>query len=253
MLASRHGILVDDMDLINKGILVELAGELYDEDPLFKMDLVQVVAILLIPHFLKIGSDGQQDLEQVLGALVSFQDTPAPKLNRDFLKQVLDFHGELVVSDRVIHEMIEAAGGEGTTLNATSLLQALTSDVKRYKVEWTDRLSTHYQDVFSSFNEGTVDVSNNNGDDEENQSHPEQNLGTQEEINLADYPTLDEEGIISALKHRLHRNKNSQAVRRIWTAPSIDNTADTYRSQSFAVLLWASMILVYLGYFWDCT
>lgn len=252
MLASRHGILVDDMDLIRNGILIELAGELYDEEPTqSRMDLVQVLAILLIPHFLKTRSDTQQDLEKVLGVLVSFQDgdTP-PTLSRDFLKQVFNFHLEPFVSDKVIDEMIEAAGGEGTTLDATSLLKALTLDVTRYNIEWTDRLSTHYQDVFSSFNEGVADVPDGD-DDEENPSKPERN--PQEEINLGDHPTLDEEGVMAALKDRFRRNKavDLPPVRRIWTAPSIDNTADTYRSQSFAALVWVSMILVYLAYFYD--
>lgn len=85
-----------------------------------------MVAILLIPHFLKIGtSDEQNDLDKVLGVLISFQDDTslsAPKLTREFLKQVLEFHGELGITDKVNDEMMQAASGEGKALDAASLL-----------------------------------------------------------------------------------------------------------------------------------
>ena len=45
--------------------------------------------------------------------------------------------------------MMEAASkGEGTKLDTTSLLQALTLDATLYCGEWTDHFSSHYQDVF---------------------------------------------------------------------------------------------------------
>ena len=236
LLLSRHGLLVD-IELIKKGVLIELAGEFDDQDPLYKMDLCQVVAILLIPHLLKHGGEGKA-LEQVLAVLVD--EVQSPKLNREFMKQMLDFHGEINVADNVLDEMITAAGGEGTTLDTTSLLQALTSDVTLYHTDWTDRLSTHFQDVFASFEEGkrivehTVDVEN-----------PENNA----------HPSLHEETVVEGLKtyiyERRHSIKTHPSMRKVYTASAIDSTADTYSSQSFTVLLWASMILVYLAYFWD--
>jgi len=239
LLSSRHGLLVD-VEVVKQSILVELAGEFDEDAPLFKMDLVQVVAILLIPHLLKNGNDGKA-LERVLAVLVSEVDSPT--LNRDFLKQVLDFHGEINVDDKTLDAMITAAGGEGTKLDTTSLLQALTSDVSLYHIEWTERLSTHYQDVFCEFDGGKRVEESSRHLDEEN---PEN----------CDHPAVHQEDLVEGLKIQIDKHRSTSShekpiMRKIYTAEAIDQTADTYSSQSFLVLLWASMILVYLAYFWD--
>lgn len=165
------------------------------------------------------------------------------------MKQVLDFHGEIHVSEETLDAMIAVAGGEGTKLDTASLLQALTSDVSLYHTEWTHRLSTHYQDVFSTFDQGepVTEEGTSLRSDEENP-----------DIIGSKHPSVHEENIVDGIKiqldkHRssssLRNDKQSMRMRKIWTASSIDQVADTYSSQSFTVLLWASMILVYLGYF----
>lgn len=240
-----------DTEVVEQSILVDLCGEFDVDSPLYKMDLVQVVALLLIPHILKNGDEGKA-MERVLAVLVSEVETP--KLNREFLKQVLDFHGEVHVNDKTLDAMIEVAGGQDTELTTTSLLRALTSDVTLYHTEWTDRLSTHYQDVFSSFQQGkpVKETSTHDMSDEEN---PED----------IQHPSVHEENIIDGLKAEVKKHTASKheetysstsldkppPLRKLYTASSIDQVADTYSSQSFTVILWASMIIVYLAYFWN--
>ena len=238
LLLSRHGLLVD-IELIKKGVLIELAGEFDDQDPLYKMDLCQVVAILLIPHLLKNDITGQE-LEKVLAVLRDPFESVSPKLNREFLKETLEIHGEINVRDAVLDEMISAAGGEGTTLDASSLLKAVTSDVSHYKIEWADRLSTHFQDAWKG---NELDCANDSTGDEESACIDEDGQ---------EHPTLDEETLATTTVGCFtKRGAQNPPVRKLFTAPAIDNTADTYRNQSYAVLLWASMILVYLAYFYD--
>jgi hypothetical protein len=250
LLLSRHGLLVDT-EVVEQSILVDLCGEFDVDSPLYKMDLVQVVALLLIPHILKNGDEGKA-MERVLAVLVSEVETPT--LNREFLKQVLDFHGEVHVNDETLDAMIEVAGGQDTELTTTSLLRALTSDVTLYHTEWTDRLSTHYQDVFSSFRQGKrVKETSSTHNDEESPEDTE-------------HPSVHEENIMDGLKTEMkklatskHEETSSSALsldkppplRKIYTASAIDQVADTYSSQSFTVILWASMIIVYLAYFWN--
>ena len=247
LLSSRHGLLVDP-DIVKQSIMVELAGEFHPDAPLFQLDLVQVVALLLIPHFLKNGIDGKA-LEQVLLVLTS--EVESPILNREFLRQVLDFHGEINVSNETLDSMIRAAGGEGTKLDTTSLLHALTSDITLYHAEWTDRLSTHYQDVFSSFvGDKRIEASS---------AHDEENIATADSA----HPAVHEETLLDGIKTELSKHRSTPTdseaeepkpvLRKVWTASSIDSVADTYSSQSFTAILWASFITVYLAYFWDCT
>jgi hypothetical protein len=248
LLRSRHGLLANP-DICRQSILVDLAGEFHPDEPLFQLDLVQVVALLLIPHFLKNGIDGKA-LEQVLLVLTS--EVQSPILNREFLKQVLDFHGEVNVSNKTLDDMISAAGGEGTKLDTTSLLHALTSDVTLYHAEWTDRLSTHYQDVFSSFDQDKPVEQENAGSEDEEQ------VAT-DNTSIA-HPTVREETIMDGLKQEISKHRSihdsdndgvdEPMLRKIWTASSIDSVADTYSSQTFTAILWASFIVVYLAYFW---
>jgi hypothetical protein len=251
LLRSRHGLLANP-DICRQSILVDLAGEFHPDEPLLQLDLVQVVALLLIPHFLKNGIDGKA-LEQVLLVLTS--EVESPILNREFLKQVLDFHGEVNVSNKTLDDMISAAGGEGTKLDTTSLLHALTSDVTLYHAEWTDRLSTHYQDVFSSVVQDDKPV-----EQEDAGSEDEEQVVATDNTSSA-HPTVREETIMDGLKQEIskHRsihsddsNVDEPMLRKIWTASSIDSVADTYSSQTFTAILWASFIVVYLAYFWKC-
>lgn len=147
-LNSRHGLVVDE-EVVKQHILVDLSGEL-ELEPAYKLDLVELVALLLIPYLLRRDDAAtKQALSQVL--TVMLHETDSCRLGREFLKTLLDFHGEVEVDNAVLDAMMEAAGGAGAVLNVDSLQQALTSDVTKYRTEWTDSLTTHYQDVFRGF------------------------------------------------------------------------------------------------------
>jgi len=197
-----------DEDTVKQNILVELSGEL-EVEPAYKLDLVELVALLLIPYLLQ--ENNMRAIEQVLEVMLN--ETSSPKLNREFLKTLLDFHGEVEVSERVLDSMIDAAGGEGTVLNTDSLKHALTSDVTKCGVDWDEQLTTHYEDVFSEppTNDivlGSTTARDNSSSDEEDPSK---------------------------------RKGGELPFKTVWSAPAIDFTADTYRSQSFSVLLWVCM------------
>ncbi len=208
-LNSRHGIVVDE-DVVKQHILVDLSGEL-ELEPAYKLDLVELMALLLIPYLLRDDKSTEMALSQVLDVIL--HETDSCQLNREFLKTVLDFHGEVEVDEHVLDGMMEAAGGEGEVLNVNSLKQALTSDVTNYRTEWTDSLTTHYQDVFNDQNKAA-----RNNDEEDPQK---------DTVN------------------------DTLAFQKVWTAPAIDFVADTYRSQTYTVMLWLTLVMVYLSYFWN--
>ena len=215
-LSSRHGIIVN-VETVKHHILVELTGEL-ELEPAYKMDLVEMTALLLIPYLLK--SDDRA-LQHVLKVML--EETDSAKLSREFLKTLLDFHGETQVANSVLDDMVNAAGGEGTVLNETSLRKALTADVTKYGVDWDQNLTTHYEDVFKE---------------------PPTTELVERRQSAIKYGSSDEED-------PSNDKSNALPFKTVWTAPSIDFTADTYRSQTFSVVLWVCMVIVYLAYFWS--
>lgn len=238
-LTSRHGIVVST-EVVKKAIMVELSGEL-EVQPAYKMDLVEAVALLLIPYLLNHASDDKaaRAIQQVLNVML--HETKSSRLSREFLKTLLDYHGEEEVSEQVLDSMMEAAGGEGTELNVTSLTQALTSDVTKYGVDWDERLTTHYQDVFSE--PPNNEIVNRNKDENK--------------VNRASTTQLqpsasgrDEENGMSNDSTDISKTRQLP-FKTVWTAPAIDFVADTYYSQTYSVLLWVCMVMVYLAYFWN--
>lgn len=188
--------------------MVELGGDLR-ADPMYKLDLCQVVAMLLIPHF----SQHEKMLQTVLNSI----SPQPPKLTRQFMKKLLESQGVMDVPSCLLDDMMNAVGGEGTTLSTSSLLHAVTSDVTLYGTDWHKRLTTHYQDVFSS-----------HGDD--NVEKTESTRASDEENSIPTEP---------------------RPITQLSSAAAIDTVADTYQSQMFTVLLWVCMVVVYLAYFSD--
>ena len=205
-LSSRHGIRAD-VNTISKEIMIELGGDLR-ANHVYKLDLCQFVAMLLIPQFCQ--------HEKLLQTVLNVISPQSPKLTRHFMRKLLESQGEMDVPSCLLDDM-NAAGGEGTTLSTSSLLHAVTSDVTMYGVDWHKRLTTHYQDVFSS--------------------HGDEHVGE-----TASTDGSDEENLIPTKSHPLAH---------LWSALAIDTVADTYQSQMFTVLLWVCMVLVYLAYFWN--
>ena len=139
---------------------------------------------------------------------------PQP-LTKDLLKQLLLFYGEVdkADNDTLLDEMILAASdgaaedleGNPIMLDKYAFAKALTNDVGLYNIENENKATTNYFDVFQS--DGPSDSSK----------------------------TQSEEG----------HDEGSKTVNTVWTFPSIDYTADTFRSKSFVILLWCVELNTY--------
>ena len=287
-----------DEESVRTQILVDLAGEV-GENPLHRMDMCQVVALLLIPQLLQLvetnganvtndtentastrhdtenastfyqdhentnaaGRDETENtttdsaalraLQQVVQVLNSTATQPQ-RISRDMLAELFEMQGELHVSNDILDEMVTAAGGEGTLLDAHSLTRAITSDIELYNVKWSQSLTTHYQDVFSQKNGKSV-------------LKKSVALGRsimRRSVTLRENDVLKKnsnEGMQSDEEHTSVKEATRSAgttpetfpVKKVYTAPSIDTVADTYLSESYSVIIWVCMVVVYLAYIWD--
>lgn len=157
-LASRHGINAD-LNFVKERLMPDLAGALEEdeEEPVF--DIVELVSIILIPHFLE---DGNQDLfrqvmDMILLDITAGKDTDnRPKYLDDVLvRQVLEFYGETNVPQKAIDDMLRAAGARDDVngelrieLTPEALRRATTFDLKKYNTDWDHSLTTHFDDAF---------------------------------------------------------------------------------------------------------
>lgn len=138
-----------------------LAGAM-DDSPDAIFDIVELASMLLIPHLNKMAADDYDahDLfdkvvnmivTDVTGGASGGKNTPPVLLNRELMRDILEFYGEEDVAPEIIEEMLRAAGvaeGEETTqFDYQSLLRATTSDTQKYNLEWDKSISTHYHDV----------------------------------------------------------------------------------------------------------
>ncbi|KAL7465413.1 hypothetical protein ACHAXS_005737 [Conticribra weissflogii] len=185
---------------------------------------------------------------------VTGDPNPQP-LTKELLRQILYFYGEGdLATDEFLEDMIRAAApSRGTTqpkqsnltthsngishdtdevvfvdveeepfcLDNHAFARALTHDIKQYNVTNEDSLTTNYHDVFKTYK------STKEGD---GKNLIAKRLMTVEKVNDAE---------------------DVRPVQRVFTFPSIDYTADTFRSKGFVVLLWVTWILSYFAYLFD--
>lgn len=205
-----------------------------ENDPESVLDLCHMVSLLIIPHLRKIqdqgGKQAQNDLFGKVLKLILEDVTGDPNmtefvLEKDFMRQIVESYGELDVSDELIEAMIQHAGGgiEGkVVLNMETFVRALTDDVQKYNPESEERWSTHYEDVFGYQAPPTkvVIVGQDAGVDKIGKG-----MNT-----LEDGP------------------QKQRTITHVYTAPAWDHTADTYRSQTYTILLWTGLVATYLSY-----
>jgi hypothetical protein len=229
-LLSRHGIKVDQA-YIEKELMPTLAGAI-DDAPNAIFDIVELTSMLLIPHLNKMGEDDydSRDLFEKVVNMIATDVTRGEKggdnlepvvLNRELMRDILEFYGEEDVAPEIIEEMLRAAGvaeGEETTpFDYQALLQATTSDTQKYNLEWDKSITTHYHDVLD---------------------------GTQfEKVEDVDSKHLDEEDIGTS-----KLNEAGNQVQRIFSLPSVDYVAENYRSKTFIVMLWLLVIVSFFVY-----
>jgi hypothetical protein len=121
--------------------------------------------------------------------------------------------------DALLDEMILAAShgapedleGNPILLDKFTFARALTHDVGLYNIENEDRTTTNFYDVFHTSSAGL----NEKGDPQ---------------------PTIEP------------GDHSVQPVTSVFTFPSIDYTADTFRSKSFVILLWVTWIISYFAF-----
>jgi len=263
------------------------------------MDLSQVLALLLIPLLLKAEKTlAQQKEEDTHHSIIppSFNNVRkhtergdkhwpdgdlidntlcmmlwntghqnSQPLTKELLRQLLRYYftdGELADDDNLLDEMLSMAKGnsiengvddEEIIFDKYSFVRALTHDIQRYDIDNENSQNTNYVDVFKTY-----------------------------------YSTKTEEKTCSCLNainpmKAVEDGRNEEGeedispVQRVYTCPSIDYTADTFRSKvcllmvahqfysifdsisdysiyfsaaikGFVVLLWVTWLLTFVGY-----
>lgn len=201
-----------------------LAGAMDDSsDAVF--DIVELASMLLIPHLRKqAAKDDEYDISdffsKVLNMIVTDVVGATGKhvvLNREMMREIMEFYGEEDVKDEIIDDMLRAAGAdpkEDTNFDYRNLLAATTGDIQQVQLDWDSTITTHYDDVLDGT---TLDTNlEDNDPDEEISKSQFDNAGKQ--------------------------------VQRIFTFPTIDFVAENYRSKSFNIILWLLVIVAFFAY-----
>jgi hypothetical protein len=142
---------------------------------------------------------------------------------------------DLVDDDELIDNMILAASGgkENAVLDHYTFARALSGDVQKYDISSETEVTTHYFDVFQTL---YSTKSKKSGKFSLCPSH-QSGIPTTEV-----FQDEEERG------RTMPNGDNVREVEREFTAPSIDYTADTYRSKTFVILLWITAVNTYFAY-----
>jgi len=276
-LMSRYGILVTPEE-VRKTIMYGLGGGDTEDESL---DMIEVVAILLIPTLLKAAQAGlglspfddinivQKDLKhawqiarekkknrdatavmpdddmiEVVHRMILRDSTgsDAPRaLSRDLLREILTAYGEgeLAQDGGVLDEMLAIAGGAGAPFDVEGFTRALTADVDRYDPRKEIEESTFYYDVFGT-----------DGDDiranvavviEATDRDVEGGAGT----------SVESEAGISVRRVAVEDPTRECDMKKVYTNPSIDYSAGTYKSKYAVAFLWAFLMVLLLWIYTD--
>ena len=282
-LSSRYGIVVDD-EQVRKTILSGLGGGSTEDDVL---DLMEVVAILLIPTFLKaadakvLKSKGVEEEEEELAneqpqkkqqqkfaeeivpaptGLIDYvlkmilddvtgDQSPKP-LSKDLIRRILVAYGEcdLAADDALVEEMHEAAvGGQGEEVTISGEQQTAYASTNS---SFTTMLNAQYVAEGLTHDIRLYDVNN-----EARLTTNFDDVYVTEEVVQAKEEEMfgtvtNDEELIAAHKETLHYREKlaaSEDLERLDTIPSIDTAAGTYRNKALLVLLWATILITYFA------
>lgn len=257
-LMSRHGIKVTREE-VQKLVFGGLAGGDSDDDCI---DIVEVVAILLIPYLVKtvmqeqpealneslftsiyrktftkaqdklkkLEIDSTSMVSDVLGIILedtTGSDTPQP-LTKDLLRKIFARYDELdlIKDENLIDEMIQVAtgGDPDGLLDPDAFARALTSDVGLYDVNTESRVSTHYQDVFGA-------------------------LGEKKDENESITDSDDDEFVDNDVEDKMvEKTPEERTVTKVFTFSQIDFLSDTFRVRFHFILTWVAFIVAYASY-----
>jgi hypothetical protein len=156
-----------------------------------------------------------EDVLEMILHDVTGNTEPQP-LTKELLKQILVFYGEIDMADDddLMNEMIAAAyGGESQDIEGKQLM------LDKYTFA---RALTADVELYNIENENSVTTNFY-------------------DVYGSNVPQSSEEG----------EDDSVQRANTVWTFPSIDYTADTFRSKSFVILLWVTWIISYFAYMSD--
>mmetsp|Transcript_18634 Transcript_18634/g.35444 ORF Transcript_18634/g.35444 Transcript_18634/m.35444 type:complete len:1067 (-) Transcript_18634:77-3277(-) len=205
-------------------------------------------------HFLQEGGSGGAHRNQSKHK----HGAPPPRLTAAWIQSVLRAYGEedLAADDDLVTAMLQLVSGAGSTqvrarheyFTPRAFGQALTADVlhkydpadeTRYSTAWQDAvdaltLREHFQSLTSSqsHNNNSIDLHCN----------PQQL-----DVTVLDTTARSEDEELSSPLPN-NSNNNNVSFRRVFTAPSIDLTTETYRSKSLLVVLFIGVMLNYIAY-----
>jgi hypothetical protein len=232
-LSSRHGVVVEK-ERVENYVIVDLAGDPRPK-PTPALDIRQLASLQLLPHLKRVAeSKDEEAISHCFGSVLNIllndvipmdgDVTVPPLLTKDLLRQMLAAYGEENVCDNLLEAMIHQAAGAGAGagdeevfLDQAAFILALTSDLSQYDVSCESTKTTHFDDVIKMTGDhvyGKAPV---------------------------------KEGVLEDLE--VSRDDLScAALIRVDTLPTIDLTADTFKSQTFFVLLLVLLIVMYFAY-----
>ncbi len=200
---------------------MNLAGN-FQSDPSQGIDICQITAMLLLPHLKKTAnSNDETKIQQLFGKGLQLMLAELPRdsscydedgeliLSCNLIRQLLAIHGENDVSPQVLEDMVRAAGGENEVLDLDTLMIATTSDLALYNLAREDFVSTNHEDA----------------------------LQASEDAEEVDEETPDD----------ANRMNRKGALIRLFTASSIDMTAETYGSMCWVTLTWIAVVLLFFA------
>jgi hypothetical protein len=243
-LSSRYGIQESPDDIREK-----ILSGLGSTDGY--MDMMQLVSLLLIPtlreqqeQYKNGEEDGHTDilkytLEMMLHDVTGSR---APKpLTKTLVKQILQAYGESELSenDEVVREMLAQAGNKSNhrlLLDTDTFCKALTNDVQQYDLKNKERLSTNFDDALLGESSRVTN--------EKNQNHTVQ----------VDHPRVSNlRRYQSTTPTVFEQEMTVNDIPLVYTAPHLDNAADTFRSKVLTVLQWSFFVLSFQTYLLNFT
>jgi hypothetical protein len=216
---SRHGIKVTEQE-VSETIMLGLGGSDYGDEPI---DMVELVAILMIPTLLKSSRENDEAglpeklvkpppglINRVLTMILEdvTGDSTPKKLDEDLLRRIFEAYGEYDLAEdvelhkKMLSDLQTSEKGE-VMLDLSTFVSALTRDVQLYDILSELRCTTHVSDVL---------VVNENNVNE----------------------------VLDAKDTESPAVESPSDLEKVFTAPAIDSTAGTTRSKHLVIFLWTS-------------
>lgn len=209
------------------------------------MDMMQLVSLLMIPVLREAQDDDANYKNLIVYTLqmllhdVTGHRRPQP-LTESFLKKILQAYGEeaLAENENLVKQMLEHAGasnGRQVSLDAKTFLKALTADVQQFDTGNKDKLSTNFDDALYGesrlHHNHMTDNGGNHEDDDEDSSAPPRVRRYESTA-----PTV------------FDKRKIVDDIALVYTAPHLDNAADTFKSRLLVVAQWTFFVLSFQTY-----